>query len=337
MNEMKNSIQRKVYFDIAKILMMLVVVYGHSGADVGPLKFFQSFFMPLFFIISGYFYRPKLLSLVIQKMAKTLLLPMYLSGIVGTLLAFVVGQISNVTPFEDFFRYIWGMLLGPVGDFRGASIHVLWFFGALFWGRITLEILFRFFSELQILTISIFAYVMVQRLMFFADIQSWFYILHGIDCLPFLCVGILCRKYEIFEKKVPLLLILSFFVASWYNLPQVSMDGPSFGNGILDIVQSSLLSIVTIIFIKRVCEVKFETAQRCVMILSNIGTHTLLLYSIEAVLFVGHFNFVCDRLSVHFAPYSVIGWNLWHVVPRFVVVSSVAYFCISITKCFKNV
>ena len=163
------------------------------------------------------------------------------------------------------------------------------------------------------------------------------YVLHGIYCLPFLAVGILCRKHDLFEKKVPLILILSFFVASWYNLPQVSMDGPAFGNGILDIVQSALLSISTIIFIKRVCKVKYDVAKRCVSVLSNIGTHTLLLYSIEVILFAGHFNTVCDRLSVHFAPYSVIGWNLWHVVPRFIVVSLVAYICIRATRRFKKV
>lgn len=115
------------------------------------------------------------------------------------------------------------------------------------------------------------------------------------------------------------------------------MAGPAFGNGILDIVQSSLLSIATIILIKRLCDVKFDVAKRCVRALSDIGTHTLLLYSIEAILFVCHFDYVCDKLSFHFAPYSTIGWNLWHVVPRFLFVASLAYICISVSKRFKTV
>lgn len=192
MIDTKNNKQRIEYFDIAKILMMAVVIYGHSGASVGPLRFFESFFMPLFFIISGYFYSPKSLFIIIPKMAKTLLLPMYLSGVIGTSLAVVVGHIPNVAPFNDFFRHMIGMLIGPVGDFCGISIHVLWFFGALFWGRVFLDFLSRTFSEFQILSVSLILYVVAQRLMFWWGIQSWFYILHGIS----LHLGITCRKCQ---------------------------------------------------------------------------------------------------------------------------------------------
>ena len=45
-------------FDIAKGLGILIMVMGHTGFGTTFDKIIHTFHMPLFFFISGYFYRP---------------------------------------------------------------------------------------------------------------------------------------------------------------------------------------------------------------------------------------------------------------------------------------
>lgn len=50
------SKKRDAEFDIAKGILILCVVIGHGGSD-SIADFMYRFHMPLFFILSGFFYR----------------------------------------------------------------------------------------------------------------------------------------------------------------------------------------------------------------------------------------------------------------------------------------
>lgn len=57
----KDSNKRIDYFDIAKGIGILIMIIGHMNLKQYPLikNFIYSFHMPLFFIISGYFFKVK--------------------------------------------------------------------------------------------------------------------------------------------------------------------------------------------------------------------------------------------------------------------------------------
>ena len=83
--------KRIEYVDVAKGIAILSVVVGHtfSAYDPGSLlnKFIYSFHMPLFFILSGFFYRPQEFKKAFGKKVKNLLVPYLIINAVRCLIA----------------------------------------------------------------------------------------------------------------------------------------------------------------------------------------------------------------------------------------------------------
>lgn len=91
--------QRIEWIDVAKGLGMILIVFYHIyGSFYGwlnieiYLKFFTCFFMPLFFIISGFLAHPIKISKkdYIIKITKAYLLPIVIYGIVFYLLTYLL-------------------------------------------------------------------------------------------------------------------------------------------------------------------------------------------------------------------------------------------------------
>ena len=87
--EPDRSKSRIIWVDIARAVAMVLVFTGHLGASWFPqleplLTAIYTFHMPLFFLLSGLFFKPtvNLLNLIIKR-AKTLLIPYYLFGSSG--------------------------------------------------------------------------------------------------------------------------------------------------------------------------------------------------------------------------------------------------------------
>lgn len=66
---------REKEFDILKGIGILLVVIGHTGISGLPYTYIYSFHMPLFFFVSGCFYKRRPLIEVLERKAKSLLLP----------------------------------------------------------------------------------------------------------------------------------------------------------------------------------------------------------------------------------------------------------------------
>lgn len=86
-----SSRKRIEYVDVAKGIAILSVVVGHtfSAYDPGSLlnKFIYSFHMPLFFILSGFFYKPQEFKTAFGKKVKSLLVPYLIINTVRCLIA----------------------------------------------------------------------------------------------------------------------------------------------------------------------------------------------------------------------------------------------------------
>lgn len=85
--EPDRSKSRIIWVDIARAVAMVLVFTGHLGASWFPqleplLTAIYTFHMPLFFLLSGLFFKPtvNLLNLIIKR-AKTLLIPYYLFSV----------------------------------------------------------------------------------------------------------------------------------------------------------------------------------------------------------------------------------------------------------------
>ena len=73
MEQMKTRIQ---YFDIAKGIGIILMIIGHCGIKNQYIKhFIYSFHMPLFFLISGYFFKYREDKECLKKNFKKLIMP----------------------------------------------------------------------------------------------------------------------------------------------------------------------------------------------------------------------------------------------------------------------
>ena len=83
--------KRIEYVDVAKGIAILLVVVGHtfSAYDPGSFlnKFIYSFHMPLFFILSGFFYKPQEFKKALGKKVRSLLFPYLIINAVRCLIA----------------------------------------------------------------------------------------------------------------------------------------------------------------------------------------------------------------------------------------------------------
>lgn len=127
--------ERDYTIDIAKAIGILLMILGHvSGIPSILRNFIFSFHMPLFFIFSGYFYKPSNSAHLVKKGIEKFIKPYIITSVVSIVLC-LTAQMP-----EDAKDKFMGMMLGNGGGvFYGGANPVIgptWFLLALFWCRI---------------------------------------------------------------------------------------------------------------------------------------------------------------------------------------------------------
>lgn len=114
-------------YDVLKGIGILLVVLGHTGISGLPYTFIYAFHMPLFFFVSGCFYKQRNFLMFLKKKANGLLLP-YLFFVVcfflmslllnsvqsNNLLTGIQTTLSTINPADEhcwiLYRTIWFLL-----------------------------------------------------------------------------------------------------------------------------------------------------------------------------------------------------------------------------------
>ena len=129
--------QRDTAIDIAKAIGILLMILGHcKGLPYIARNFIFSFHMPLFFIFSGYFYKPKNLKDVVASGNKHLVKPYLITAVFSILLCLTA---SN---WDLAKEKIIGAIMsngGGANAMIGANlpfIGPIWFLLALYWCKI---------------------------------------------------------------------------------------------------------------------------------------------------------------------------------------------------------
>lgn len=127
--------KRNQIFQYLEAIGILMVIDDHTGTTIGILSElfpYNSFYMPMFVFISGYFYKDNPIGKNIGHKAKHLLLPYLMWGGVGDLIAWLllkVGLVNwYVSPFSitDLMMSLTLISLTPITD-------PSWFVVMLFW------------------------------------------------------------------------------------------------------------------------------------------------------------------------------------------------------------
>lgn len=129
-------IQRDATFDVMKGIAILAMVVGHCPIPKLLEQFIFVWHMPLFFLVSGYFYKQKSEKVYIQKNMCQLLVPYAVTAslliTIAALKQYFVGKGSTMTVL---IAALVGNGSGNNPTFSAYSIGAIWFLLAIFWCR----------------------------------------------------------------------------------------------------------------------------------------------------------------------------------------------------------
>ena len=240
--------KRIEYFDIAKGIAILLVIMGHTVKSRLINHFIFSFHMPIFFLISGYFFRKKTPEICIKQNIKRLIIP-YIFTCLGViffniLFAILEGQTGTIP--KSTLRYFFASLYGSGNDqnnpFFIPQIGAIWFLLAMFIALI----IFNSIVDLKyyMVIVSVLAYIGYKTSQFL-----WlpFSVQSALVALVFIALGYESNKNNLLEKKISVWWLGGIFVIwliAFIYGGQLYLVRCYFGNGLFDIVGSDRKSVV---------------------------------------------------------------------------------------------
>lgn len=190
------------WIDTAKVVGIFLVVYGHGGLAVQPIRdIIYTYHMPLFFFLSGLLYHPMSPKQTLKKDWRGLIVPYLLLNFI-CLIPFLLSPLKGTFSMERLFQRIGAiaMGLGYEHEYWVPVSTPCWFLIALFLCRMLLSIGYRKFNNMFLLS-TVVVSVSV----------SWVLQVIGMDWLvpldsallsmPFLCLGYKLKPYLLKEDQ----------------------------------------------------------------------------------------------------------------------------------------
>jgi fucose 4-O-acetylase-like acetyltransferase len=195
---------RETTFDIMKGMGIILMIIGHCSIPRFCWHFIFSFHMPLFFMISGFFFKPKPVLQRLKIDFRRLIIPyLFICGVL-IVCGFIKDMIKNLG-FDNTQYYViaslWGSGTSKISNVLWADlprIGAIWFLLALFWSRVFFSYIgngTRYIHTIIIIFIAVISTLICQY------VFLPFSLLPGLSALLFYYLGYLANKWRIFEKK----------------------------------------------------------------------------------------------------------------------------------------
>jgi len=330
-NNMQKINYRVEYMDIAKALAIILIVVGHAQSPF--TNFIYLFHVPLFFFVSGYFYKTKYalhpLLFVKRKIIK-LYIPFLIYELIFLMLhnyfitIGIYGSNYNVHYYNnnDFIYYFINTITFGNSE---QLLEVMWFVTSLF----TVHTLFvntnflilkinRFNREI-IRFIIIFTYFIIGLTLSSLNIS----LMRQIDTsLVAIFIYYLGYLYKVYEKKIPFniyfftLSLLTLIIGSYS--PKIDMLFNHYNNPFM-FVFNSICGIYFIIYISK------QFLNKNIKIFTSLGKKTLIVMALHFLAFkiiniiqIYVYNYDISRL----AEFPIIsGKNGWWIAYSFIGIS----------------
>ena len=193
---------RENTFDIMKGVGIVLMVIGHCAIPHLFRNVIFSFHMPLFFMISGFFFKPKPVVRQLKIDFKRLVIPYLFICLLLIMCGFIKDVVKN-SGFNNTQYYaiasLWGNGVSMTSNVLWADlprIGAIWFLLALLWCRT----LFSCIYNKNIIYIILIAFIATSICQF---VFLPFSLLPGLSALLFYYLGYLANKWRIFERKKP--------------------------------------------------------------------------------------------------------------------------------------
>ena len=244
---------RLMFVDIARGICMISIVLGHLG-EPNINRFVFTYHLPVFYLISGYFFdcsSPFLL--FIKKKIRTLIIPYYFASLLILLSSIIISRFILVEKYDINSLYRWiKAILYASGDnwtepFEIPGIGALWFLWATFWGCVLLRFIIKFKPSKQAFVVLLLFFVgkwtCDNLFLFPLAVQP------ACCALLYMYLGYLVRKTNIKELPVEIKYII-IAISTWMwisfiqNFQGFWLVHCNIGRGISDIIGSVCASLI---------------------------------------------------------------------------------------------
>lgn len=332
--------ERQHYIDIAKGILMLMVVYGHvwyvlcnnlnyENENINILhslvNVWAAFFIPAFFVITGLcsnFNKPAKVFLVNQ--IKSLLVPAFTLGLISDILGYIFG--------EGSFG-IKGFILGTT----------YWFIFALFVAKILFFVLNKNFqNKYLIFSITIFIYYTIVILLnILPNIPAYWSIKHACLLIPFLAIGQYIKANNVIinnKKQVILIgsiyiLLLIVYIVGGYRIPRIAGGCYVPLNHSIQCLIMSFSGSILILYVSRIISKSY--------ILELIGKHSLVIYCLHvSIIYILSPFFATSIIKASFSD-AILLYSMIFIYPVIIslgisYVLHSKYFCFLLGKSNKS-
>lgn len=189
--------------DIAKGIGIIVVVWGHIGQDFILKNEIFLFHMPLFFLLSGYFFKDKGLTFidVFKKRIQSYIIPYFVFFII-ILLCFILLYVS--IGYADKIYLSPKIIIQPYG-----VVRALWFLLSLFEVHIGYYFIAKYIRKEWIQSSICLSCLILSHIAFRCGVSLPLYIDSSLSMMIFFHIGYLMHKYRILDSlKYSLLLLV---------------------------------------------------------------------------------------------------------------------------------
>lgn len=274
--------KRDIAFDMMKGIGILLVIIGHVAHGYGLYPIIYVFHMPLFFIVSGYFYKPKQPLVLFKRDVKLLLLPYCLVAMLilmyGATMAFIRHDASKFTYWLEAFLY---------AGVPEPTISSLWFLLAMFWCRMVYNLLNVYLLKgltkgVKLLSGGVITLLVIIITVNFIPIEYNYYCwIIGLSSMFFYMIGHAAKLSNIHPSKMVLVLfVLLGFYCLYLSMGDVEMHMNRFDCLPLNIIAA----VSATYFIYLVCA-KYKNL-KIGKWLAWLGRYSLSAYCIHAFLFM---------------------------------------------------
>lgn len=310
---------RLKYMDIAKGIGIICVLMGHTYANQICILV-NTFHMPLFFIISGFFFTP--IEKLEMKSNVRLLIPYGMTVAAFAFFSLMYGD------YKEALIWVWGGVYGSGYDYETPflikSIGGIWFFLALFWVRIIVNEIIKFNEKMQLCIAILVTYVGVKTYSCFVLPVS---IQNGMAATIFFFAGYYLKEEKLLKKINYMYMI--FFLVIWFycykyygNLAMVNCSIPN----VMTVI-GALCGSGVILYISMLLENKLIIVGN---ILGHIGRMTMVMlcvhiFELHTGVLVNIQNMLYE--TMHFSIHIFVLRCIWTFA-----LAEIVYKCISIIQ-----
>lgn len=288
--------QRIVSVDIAKAIAIFFIVIGHAGivfnSNTAPggmppsiVHFAFTFHLPVFFIMSGYFFKASqpFTGAFVKKAARGLIVPYIVTAALVVIVATVIAYFSEtLSARAEFFRWLGAALYGegattPLSLFPVERIGAIWFLLAMFWAQLILVITDKLpGTNIWIVALFLLAWLSASYIWLPWSIQA------GFGAALFMRIGIEMRNHDVLAKNRITWPIALVCFAAWMAYFLLCPHNPSYAMLILPAgLIDPLGGIVATIAIVKISELIGKGWQSLSRGMQAVGRNTLAIFTLH--------------------------------------------------------